>query len=73
MLSAMQCLHIIHLQITYGTCVMKHNRQDTKKQNNNTMPIMQIYKIRLRRTYVIGEIYLGQRQHFHMGTLRNSA
>ena len=45
---------------------MKHNRQDTKTQNNNTMPIIQIYKVHLRSRYVIGEIYLGQRQRSDM-------
>ena len=58
--------------MTYGTYVMKHNRQGTKKQKN-TMPIIQIYEIHLRSTYVMGKIYLGQRQRSHMGTLRNSA
>ena len=62
----------IHLQITYDTYVMKHNRQDTKKQNNNAMSIKQIYKIRLRSTYVVGTIYLGQQQRSHMETSTNS-
>ena len=69
--TAMQCLHIIHLQITYDTYVMKHNRQDTKK-HNNTMSIKQIYKIHLRSTYVVGKIYLGQQQRSHMETSTNS-
>ena len=59
MSSAMLCFHIIYLQITYITYVMKQNRQDTKKQNNNTMPVIKI-KIHLQNTYVIGKIYLGQ-------------
>ena len=37
------------------------------------MPIIQIYKIHLRSTYVIGKIYPGQRKRSRMGTLRNSA
>ena len=61
MFSTMQWLHIIHLQITYDTYIMKYNRQDTKKQNNKTMTIIQIYKIHLRSTYVMGKIYPGQR------------
>ena len=59
MSSAMLCFHIIYLQITYITYVMKQNRQDTKKQNNSTMPVVKI-KIHLQNTYVIGKIYLGQ-------------
>ena len=59
MSSAMLCFHIIYLQITCITYVMKQNRQDTKKQNNSTMPVIKI-KIHLQNTYVIGKIYLGQ-------------
>ena len=59
MSSAMLCFHIIYLQITYITYVMKQNRQDTKKQNNSTMSVIKI-KIHLQNTYVTGKIYLGQ-------------
>lgn len=54
-------------------CLQQNKQNNTKKQNNNELRIIQIYKIQLRSTYVIGKIYLGHRQRSQTGTLINSA